>query len=221
MVFLLGVQSLLLLEEDENCTCQEGNSEDNQASHKAQEAIHDDEAKDGCSDGDSCPCDIASLYAHEFKRLLESLEHGVADVLAVFCLFCHVVHLNLICFALSLESEEQRKGLCSCNQEDASTDDHHDLLLENLLPNCNALNINTPRKRKVPKETNWKQKFQKPQNENICLTCLNMENKRNFHFLSFRRDYHFIKRCKIIVANFDLNLQYTPIIWEVLQKKRQ
>ena len=52
-------------------------------------------------------------------------------------------------------------------------------------------------------------------------TYLNTEMNGNFHFLSFRRDYHFIKRCKIIVANFDLNLQYTPIIWEVLQKKRQ
>ena len=27
---------------------------------------------------------------------------------------------------------------------------------------CKALNINTPQKRKRPKETNWKQKFQKP-----------------------------------------------------------
>ncbi|MCI7406832.1 MAG: hypothetical protein MSS57_00060, partial [Bacteroidales bacterium] len=49
------------------------------------------------------------------------------------------------------------------------------LILENLLPNCKVLNINTPKKQKVPKETNWKQKFQKPQNENICLTYLNTE----------------------------------------------
>ena len=39
--------------------------------------------------------------------------------------------------------------------------------------------------RKVSKETNWKQKFRKPQNENICLTYLNMEMNGNFHFLSF------------------------------------
>ena len=37
----------------------------------------------------------------------------------------------------------------------------------------------------MTKETNWKQKFQKTQNENICLTNLNMENNGNFHFLSF------------------------------------
>ena len=63
--------------------------------------------------------------------------------------------------------------------------DHHELLLENLLSSCKVLNINTPRKRKVPKETNWKQKFQKPQNENICLTSVNTEMNGNFHFLSF------------------------------------
>jgi len=38
---------------------------------------------------------------------------------------------------------------------------------------------------KLAKETKWKQKFQKPKNENICLTNLNTENKRNFHLLSF------------------------------------
>ena len=54
-----------------------------------------------------------------------------------------------------------------------------------LLSSCNVLIINTPRKQKQPKETNWKQKFQKTQNENICLTYLNTEKKRNFHFLSF------------------------------------
>lgn len=61
----------------------------------------------------------------------------------------------------------------------------HDRVLENLLCDCNVLNISTPRKQKQPKETNWKQKFQKPQNENICLTYLNTENNGNFHFLSF------------------------------------
>ena len=62
---------------------------------------------------------------------------------------------------------------------------NHDILFQNLLPNCKVLNINTPKKQKVPKETNWKQKFQKPQNENICLTYLNTEMNGNFHFLSF------------------------------------
>src|SRR5574344_1598480 len=71
------------------------------------------------------------------------------------------------------------------NREDSVIVPTHYLLLENLLPNCKVLNINTPKKQKVPKETNWKQKFQKPQNENICLTYLNTEMNGNFHFLSF------------------------------------
>lgn len=37
----------------------------------------------------------------------------------------------------------------------------------------------------MAKETNWKQKFQKPQNENIYLTNLNVENNGNFPILRF------------------------------------
>ena len=46
------------------------------------------------------------------------------------------------------------------------------------------MNISVYKKQKQSKETNWKQKFQKPRNEDICLTYLNVEKKRNFHFLS-------------------------------------
>jgi len=41
------------------------------------------------------------------------------------------------------------------------------------------------KKIETAKETNWEQKFQKPQNENICLTNPNVENKGNFPILSF------------------------------------
>jgi len=47
-----------------------------------------------------------------------------------------------------------------------------------------VLIINVSKNGKMAKETNWKQKFQKPQNENICLTNLNVESIGNFHFLS-------------------------------------
>ena len=70
------------------------------------------------------------------------------------------------------------------NREDSVIVPTHYLLLENLLIDCNVLIINTPRKVKQPKETNWKQKFQKLQNENICLTSVNTEMNGNFHFLS-------------------------------------
>ena len=92
--------------------------------------------------------------------------------------------IYLYCLNDRLDTEEQRQCLDCCDKEDTCANDHHDLLLENLLPSCKVLNINPPRKRRQPQETNWKQKFQKPPNENFCLTYLNPENKRNFHFLS-------------------------------------
>ena len=39
--------------------------------------------------------------------------------------------------------------------------------------------------KKHAQETNWKQKFQKLQNENICLTNLNVANNGNFPILAF------------------------------------
>ena len=93
--------------------------------------------------------------------------------------------MYLYCLNDRLDTEEQRQSLGCCDKEDTCANDHHYLLLENLLLNFNVLIINTPRKPKQPKETNWKQKFQKPQNENICLTYLNTEMNGNFHFLSF------------------------------------
>jgi hypothetical protein len=82
------------------------------------------------------------------------------------------------------DTEEERKGIGGCNQEDAGTHDHHDLLLENLLIICKWLIYRYIEKTKTAKGTNWEQKFQKPQNENICLTNLNVENKGNFPILS-------------------------------------
>ena len=93
--------------------------------------------------------------------------------------------MYLYCLNDRLDTEEQWQSLGCCDKEDTCANDHHYLLLQNLLPSCKALNVSTPQKRKLPKETNWKQKFQKPQNENICLTYLNTEMNGNFHFLSF------------------------------------
>ena len=62
---------------------------------------------------------------------------------------------------------------------------HHVFLLDNLLSICKVLNISVYKKQKQSKESNWKQKSQKPHNENICLIYLNTENNGIFHFLSF------------------------------------
>ena len=60
------------------------------------------------------------------------------------------------------------------------------IFFENLLSECKTLIINTPQNPKQPKETNWKQRFQKPQNENICFANLNVENNGYFPILGFR-----------------------------------
>lgn len=93
----------------------------------------------------------------------------------------YLVAIGLHC----LIAKEFRQSSSGNDEEHTGSNNHHNGLFQNLLPNCKVLNINTPKKQKVPKETNWKQKFQKPQNENICLTYLNTEMNGNFHFLSF------------------------------------
>lgn len=53
--------------------------------------------------------------------------------------------------------------------------------------------------RNQAKGTNWKQKFQKPQNENIGLTNLNMENKCNFPILSFETKLRYWKNDRKVI----------------------
>lgn len=62
---------------------------------------------------------------------------------------------------------------------------HRYILLQNLLIPCKYLTINHYLSNEIAKGTNWEQKFQKLQNENICLTNLNVENNGNFPILSF------------------------------------
>lgn len=81
MLFLLGMQSFLLSEEDESSSRTEGNSKNHKTNHKAEDAICYDEAEDGSTNGTGCPGDVASLEPHKFKGLLETLEHGIAYVL--------------------------------------------------------------------------------------------------------------------------------------------
>lgn len=57
----------------------------------------------------------------------------------------------------------------------------------------------------MSKGTNWKQKFQKHQNENICLTNLNMENKRNFPILSFDDSFNYIIWLETFIQNLALH----------------
>ena len=57
-------------------------------------------------------------------------------------------------FGLVTDTEEERESIGSGNQEDTSTDGHHNLLLEILLIARNILIINTNWNDKMTKETN-------------------------------------------------------------------
>ena len=113
----------------------------------------------------------------------KDIEHYHTRRMAVDSMLCHfkAVYPSQRIDSLRCLLEDKEKQVHNIMQ----VLDEQEVLLQNLLPNCKVLNINTPKKQKVPKETNWKQKFQKPQNENICLTYLNTEMNGNFHFLSF------------------------------------
>ena len=80
MILLLGMQPLLLLEEDKGCTSTERNGKDEETRHKA---VGDDEAENGSTNGTGCPGDVATLKPHKFEGLLQSLEHGITDVLGI------------------------------------------------------------------------------------------------------------------------------------------
>ena len=62
---------------------------------------------------------------------------------------------------------EQLEGIALVALKLGALPFHRDRFLENLLIKRNALIINTYKKQIKAKETNWKQKFQKPKNENI------------------------------------------------------
>ena len=83
------------------------------------------------------------------------------------------------------DAEEQWQCLGCCNEEDTCADDHHDLLFQNLPIICKCLIHSYIEKAETTKGTKWEQKIQKPQNENIYLTNLNMENNGNFPILAF------------------------------------
>lgn len=57
-------------------------------------------------------------------------------------------------FGLVTDTEEERESIGCGNQEDTSTDGHHDFLLEILLIARNMLIINTDWSDKMTKETN-------------------------------------------------------------------
>lgn len=177
---MLGVQSLHLFEDDKGDADGADDCEGNESHDEAQQRVGNDERQDGTACSDGCPGNVATTEAHEFKGSLQPLENWVLRVAGVHC----TAHLESSDYTV-FDAEEQRQGLGSGNQEDTCADDHHDRLLENLPIICKCLIHSYIEKAETTKGTKWEQKIQKPQNENIYLTNLNMENNGNFPILSF------------------------------------
>ena len=199
MLVFLTVQSLSLFHHDKYGSDSQTEHQQYQAYHKSEDDVAEDETHDGAANGSCRPVDVPSLKAEKLQRTLQSLEERkVGIAVGITCLYHSCLRLYLLNtqrmnnhifshLRLTADAEEQRQSLCCSNEENTCSDDHHDLLFQNLLSEYNLLMIITPRKPIRPKETNWKQKFQKPKNENICLTYLDTVMKGNFHFLSSRQ----------------------------------
>ena len=93
MVFFLGMQTFLLLEEDEGCTRTKRNGKYDKTNYKTDNAVCDDKANDGSTDSTCSPSDVATLESHKFERLLQSLEHGITYVLIFIADHRHDVSL--------------------------------------------------------------------------------------------------------------------------------
>ena len=121
----LAVQAFALLEEDERRTCRSKHGKDGEPGDEPSQAVACDESGYGRASDGRRPIYVAALKAQEFKRPLQPLEYRI-----ILKTLFPVFHPSL---ALGGDAEEQRQSLCGRNQEDAGTDDHHDLLLEILL----------------------------------------------------------------------------------------
>ena len=73
---------------------------------------------------------------------------------------------------------------------------------------------------KTAKGTKCEQKFQKPKNENICLTNLNMANNGNFHFLSFGDEIRTMLKVEILNLIVGLTIRFNyDNSWRIIVKK--
>lgn len=168
----LGVKSFLLLDVDSQQSAATGCYRHYQGRNRSEEHIEKDEPQERNPESSSGNHDEPATDSHEFKGHLQPLEHGIATI----------VYLHS---PVGLIAEELRQCGSHGNQGGTTTDGHHDGLLENLPIICKCLIHSYIEKAETTKGTKWEQKIQKPQNENIYLTNLNMENNGNFPILSF------------------------------------
>jgi len=141
VVTLLAVQALALLHDDENATDSHGEDKQHESCHETEDAVAEDEARYGSTCGGCRPVDVASLQPEELQWTLQSLENGIVRKSFLLCIShncqCfNVLHTRNLTLRLTSNAEEQRQCLGCCNEENTCADDHHDLLLENLLNFC-------------------------------------------------------------------------------------
>lgn len=135
VVTLLAMQALALLHDDENATDSHGEDKQHESCHETEDAVAEDETRNGFSCGGCRPVDVASLQPEELQWTLQSLENGIVRKPFLLCL-CHncqcfnVLHTHNLTLRLTSDAEEQRQSLGCCNEENTCADDHHDLLLD-------------------------------------------------------------------------------------------
>ena len=128
------MQPFALFQQDKSGTHGERGHQSEQSGEETYQAVGKDKAENGPADSSGRPIDVPPLKSHQFKRPLKPLEQWVPRVAAVVRLGSHA--------PLSGDTEKQRKCLCSSYQEDTSSYNHHDRLLEILLITRNVLIIN-------------------------------------------------------------------------------
>ena len=121
----LTMKTLALFNENQDTACTKRGSENAKTGKEACNEVAYDETADGAAGGTGSPIDIPALQTHHLQRSLQTPEDG--EILIVSLGIHQRTSLGL------LDTEEQRQGLGSGNQEDAGTDEHHDALLDILL----------------------------------------------------------------------------------------
>ena len=138
------MQALMLLDENHPSAHTQESGKQDESKNESEYDIANEKAQKAPSYSTCGPIDVSSLQTHEFKGLLKPLENWI--ILESFLVY--VTHIQ------GLETKEQRQALSCCDEEDTSTYNHHDALLEILLIARNILIINTNWGDKMKEETN-------------------------------------------------------------------
>lgn len=138
------MQALMLLDENHPSTHTQESGKQDESNNESEYDIANEKTQKAPSYSTCGPTDVSSLQAHEFKGLLKPLENWI--ILESFLVY--VTHIQ------GLETKEQRQTLSCCDEEDTSTYNHHDALLEILLIAYKVLIFNTYCVDRMAKETN-------------------------------------------------------------------